>query len=443
MKIIHTEKEIQNAIYKKKYLYEIVDDLPDIKKIDYKNDLSNLTPENIIINIINKRIKKIYSKIKSVELIGEEISLSKENESTIRTDLVGIPEGTNGICIIELKKSATSEWESFTQLLAYSNHFIDIFPTLTKDDLLLCLIAPFENRIVKEAYLNSLLFDKKPVLVLIPYFINENVDSIRLKPWIPKSNDLAKLSNKTFLHKNFSVFKVVWEDIPGYWNPESSKDEPCNEMKEQMNQVSSVAAQLMEEKGIHGFVFCSQLWPELKEALPYTNSIILVGLNPFALAGNDKDIQNKHPNGESEDYLSLDHLLSDFIPSLKKNETPGDYHEDRFEFLHSCWKENLSTIGFELVKFSLKNHLGKKHSLDYGSFTWKQYQEQMLEYVTCTNYNLRTTGMIRDIFFETLDADYNFTPANHPTLGDYFAYTINSTKSHIMFFDFLNRMAFS
>ena len=48
---------------------------------------------------------------------------------------------------------------------------------------------------------------------------------------------------------------------------------PDEDMKKKLNWLSSLAIQLMEEQGIHGFAYCSQAYSDkLRDMLPLTNS---------------------------------------------------------------------------------------------------------------------------------------------------------------------------
>jgi hypothetical protein len=51
----------------------------------------------------------------------------------------------------------------------------------------------------------------------------------------------------------------------------------------------------MEESGVHGFAYCSQLWPELSQVLPFTNSLVLVGMNPYAV-GSVQHLSTEYDN---------------------------------------------------------------------------------------------------------------------------------------------------
>jgi len=130
-------------------------------------------------------------------------------DSTIRTDLLGIIEGVPGIALIEIKKSAQTERQAYTELFAYAAHLHSIFPTISKDDITYVLISPMEERIVREATIHSFLFDEKPVFAFIPSWTDDNVKTLKLTPWIPSPQDIIHVTESIFSQKNFEIFKVT------------------------------------------------------------------------------------------------------------------------------------------------------------------------------------------------------------------------------------------
>ncbi|MDN8699460.1 hypothetical protein Q0L83_14900, partial [Staphylococcus aureus] len=76
-------------------------------------------------------------------------------------------------------------------------------------DLAYILIAPMEERIVREATLLSLLLDEKPVYCLIPKWDNDDVTTLKLVPWIPDQDDLTNISEAVFHPSNIEIFKLT------------------------------------------------------------------------------------------------------------------------------------------------------------------------------------------------------------------------------------------
>jgi hypothetical protein len=58
MEFVFTEKELQETMWKRgKHLYDIMDKDIELQFVDYLDDLSNLTSENIITNILYNTIQ--------------------------------------------------------------------------------------------------------------------------------------------------------------------------------------------------------------------------------------------------------------------------------------------------------------------------------------------------------------------------------------------------
>lgn len=105
-----TESEIQKHIWSQRDRFaSLLDatDLPD--EVDFKDDLSDLTPQLLIRNRTISRLRGAFKKLSSMELIGMEVSLEQEANSTIRADFLAAFPGNTGIGIVELKKSAQTE----------------------------------------------------------------------------------------------------------------------------------------------------------------------------------------------------------------------------------------------------------------------------------------------------------------------------------------------
>jgi hypothetical protein len=293
---VFTENEIQN------YIWSVRDNWADLVEpfippsplYLFSKDLDDISPEKLIYNSTIQRLQAIYNSVTKIDLIGVEVPLTKLDDSTIRADFLGANSTEIGITIIELKKSRQTERQAFTELFAYGNHCLDLFPTMTKNDINYVLISPMEERIVREAFIYSLMFEHKPIFAFVPHWNNsQDISTLRLLPWIPNINVLSQISKRFLLEHNFDVMKVVWECIPGWWNNENESN-PTDYQKHLMNNVSGLAAQLMEERGIHGFCFTSQTWPELDMQFP--NSLVLVGLNPYSI-GFTKHLYDKtRPN---------------------------------------------------------------------------------------------------------------------------------------------------
>lgn len=441
MSISHSEKEIQNYIWEVKEDFpELLVKMPKLQITEFASDLSDVNPSALVQNHVFKKIQDSFDLIDSISLIGIEVGLEQSKNSVIRADFIGTFLGTTGVGIIELKKSKQTERQAFTELLAYSNHMTNLFPTMSKEDIVYILISPMETRICRDAVLQSLLFDGRKVVALIPEFEDENdVKSLKLRPWLPKSTELAKFSSIAFREENFDVYSVVWKYSEGWWDAPKGES-PSGSLVGQMNDVSALAAQFMEESGIHGFTYCSQTWSELEPVLPYTNTLVLVGLNPYSVGGIQYYLNKTgQPDKVPSAHMKLP-LLSEMIPSLAKKPTLLDEEYNLVDDLRITWSAQLFRIGKKVVDAVTKTSSGHSPHTDQGCMDWETFQTQMLEDVYCHRFNIRSTGLLRHMYLEMVNLDYEAckkcTPEEHPIHGDipYNAIEMITSQHYFRFF---------
>ena len=441
-----TEKQIQEHIWKfRDDLHELIDEFEKPLLYEFGVDeksIEEVTAEKILNNLIVNRIADLHEDVRSVFLFGNEISLGNDGETKIRADFLGKGEGRPGIYIFELKKDGQTERQAFTELLAYANQLNYKFPSHCTDDTIFVLISPIKSKTIEDAYLQSLVFDRRKVSILQPYFTDEtNIETLRLKPFFPSLEDILIFSNAAFKKRNFDVAVFVWSDDESHWNPK-----PEGQNEQDMNRVASIAAQLMEAKNIHGFVYGQQTHPELKEILPYTNKLVLVGLNPYKIA-SDNYYRENSPEAkinelpyifDMDEHTNLTHILK----GLAKHK---DIHEEwnYFTNLANNWSSQLYYAAKEAVDFGTINRVGVRiHTeIAYAGY-WEQYESSFIENATTFNYEIKTTGILRQLYHETMRLDYlHWSKFNsHPFQGDAFGWAIENCESHYLFEIFLNRM---
>ncbi|APA93456.1 hypothetical protein [Myroides] len=438
-----TEHQIQTYLWENRERWEeLIDYIEFPEKYSFDKDdeaIYERTPEKVLFNEIVDRYSRLYNNLFGLRLFGCEVPLKREGDSTIRADLLGLIEGVSGVAIVEIKKSAQTERQAFTELFAYASHLQAIFPTMTNEDIHYILISPMQERIVREAAISSFLFDEKPVFAYIPTYENDDVNTIRLKPWIPTITDIIKITESAFSQKNFEIFKVTWDEIED-WNAKKHEN-PSDYMIERMNRISSYATQLMESKRIHGFVFTSQGYPEL----PYlNNAITLAGLNPFKIAKDNYLITENNISPHKLDEISDDEIkLTQIIPELLNKVKEANEQNEFFYDLVSTWDNTLCGIAFETIKTMTTNDKGLKFERGWGGMTWKQYQGIMLEDALCFNYDIKPTGLIRKLFISYSVEDYKymekFGTEKHPYLnhGDVPDFMVDYINQQIYFRDFL------
>ncbi|HDV2299632.1 TPA: hypothetical protein RHY11_004760, partial [Escherichia coli] len=330
-------------------------------------------------------------KLYGLEFIGCEVPLEQNSNSTIRADFLAIFCDDTGLAVIELKKSEQTERQAFTELLAYSNHMTTLFPSMTKNDSVYILISPMETRIARDAVIQSLIFDNRDIITLIPTFSDPlDITSLKLELWIPDQTELATFSNIAFREDNFSVCKLSWEYDAERWDA-ARGEELLHSFVSQFDNISCLAAQYMEESGVHGFTYCSQLWPELSQALPFTNSLVLVGMNPYAVGS----VQHLSTEDDNYDDIPDPNSYTPHISELIGKLGEGELYEaniDVLSGLHCTWISQLYRIGKQVIELTTRNTDGKYVHVEYGFMNWEIYQRSLLEDVFCNNFAIRSTG---------------------------------------------------
>lgn len=218
-----------------------------------------------------------------LDLFGCEVRQAKDGENTIRTDLLGCLEGENGLVICELKVNSQPERQAYTELFAYANHIRGKLAFMGRRDIFYLLISPMEERIVREATISNLLYDKNRIVALVPE-IGDTLDTLKLKVWIPPKDEFCIFAKTSFAFENLDVFRISWKGAEGEWSPTERGKAPNADMIHRLDMVSQYAAQLMEANGINGFVFGSQSYPEIREQGYLENGLTLCAINPFKAA---------------------------------------------------------------------------------------------------------------------------------------------------------------
>ncbi|HCQ6744544.1 TPA: hypothetical protein OL620_004821, partial [Escherichia coli] len=403
-----TEKEIQNYIWENRNNFpELLIEPAGLEVLEFNEDLSDVTAQLLIKNRINSKLSNLHSKLYGLEFIGCEVPLEQNSNSTIRADFLAIFCDDTGLAVIELKKSEQTERQAFTELLAYSNHMTTLFPSMTKNDSVYILISPMETRIARDAVIQSLIFDNRDIIALIPTFSDPlDITSLKLELWIPDQTELATFSNIAFREDNFSVCKLSWEYDAERWDA-ARGEELLHSFVSQFDNISCLAAQYMEESGVHGFTYCSQLWPELSQALPFTNSLVLVGMNPYAVGS----VQHLSTEDDNYDDIPDPNSYTPHISELIGKLGEGELYEaniDVLSGLHCTWISQLYRIGKQVIELTTRNTDGKYVHVEYGFMNWEIYQRSLLEDVFCNNFAIRSTGLIRHLYTDILKLDYDF-----------------------------------
>lgn len=350
--------------------------------------------------------KEHYEHLEDLNIFGFEVIMPKEGENPIRADFLGCLEGENGTVVCELKVNRHPERQAYTELFAYANYVRSKFAPMGRRDVFYLLISPMEERIVREATINSLLYDRNRVVAIIPE-MGDTLESLRFKLWIPSKNDFKVITRTAFAFDNIDVFRISWSGATGIWSPIEEGKEPNSEMIHRLNKVSHYAAQLMETSGINGFVYCLQSYPKVRDNGFLENGITLCGINPYKAAKTkcllEEGCSIEEAIKADIEYIGLEHVF----PAMMKNCEEANREFNYWSWMAESWSSCLTRIGLDVVKRCNQTFGPSHYEHGYGDFTWESYLNESSEDKLCWNYDISLTGIFREIYDLKLKKHYD------------------------------------
>lgn len=402
-----TEKQIQNYIWEKRENFASLLEVPKFQEEKFENP-TYASPSDVLYNMVIERYKKLWETMSDIGFFGCEVSLTENGQSTMRTDFLAYRYGSDGIIVIELKKSDQTARQAYTELLAYGSYLRTKFTPMSGGDIIYVLISPVGERIVEQATINTLIYDNNKVCLLVPKYEDDDVNTLKLELWIPDKKVFKDLSYSCFNRENISVSKIVWESLPDEWSPMPG-EQPTPEMYKRLNKVSSIAAQLMEERSIHGFVYCAQLIPEFAKTGFDMNVIVLAGVNPYKVTREKflSDISLKCTKELANRINKFGVSMLDIMPSLASKAHAINTNENILENLEITWPSKLDEIGYEVISFLTQTFERDYVSKEHGDFTWETLLDNDEDYLS-DNLDIHLTGIFRQLFFEYARIDYEY-----------------------------------
>ena len=377
-----TEKQIQNYIWEKRENFANLLEVPKFQEVKFENP-TYVSPSDVLYDMVIERYKKLWETMSDIGFFGCEVSLTENGQSTMRTDFLAYRYGSDGIIVIELKKSDQTARQAYTELLAYGSYLRTKFTPMSGGDIIYVLISPVGERIVEQATINTLIYDNNNVCLLVPKYEDDDINTLKLELWIPDKKVFKDLSYSCFNRENISVSKIVWESLPDEWSPMPG-EQPTPEMYKRLNKVSSIAAQLMEERGIHGFVYCAQLIPEFAKTGFDMNAIVLAGVNPYKVTREKflSDISLKCTKELANRINKFGVSMLDIMPSLASKAHAINTNENILENLEITWPSKLDEIGYEVISFLTQTFERDYVSKEHGDFTWETLLDNDEDYLS-------------------------------------------------------------
>lgn len=343
-----------------------------------------------------RRINGILDALETLVLTAKELKLDRGARQPTRVDLFGGSSET-GITIIELKKSAQTERQAFTELLAYANYFCSIFPGLEEQAITSVLVANMETRTARDAYVQELVFNKKQVLALIPHQVMGG--KFTLEVFYPDESYYRGFENNIVSDSAMTCVAISFPLIEGWIDSDVVTEDQNlpSYSTEALNDISSSVAQKLEAAGFHAVVYANQKWGSIASLFPYPNAIFVAAVNPFSSLRTS--VHEGEVYGASDDgRIAQVQAIYDQLTDDGREYNWVDAFESQFQgVLIRCVRDQmnlcfLSTIGDVDLKISLPD--------------WGGIKSSPIDSVFVHNLNTHTTGLLREIYLEYISHVY-------------------------------------
>jgi hypothetical protein len=376
-------------------------DLPELiigvrEPIQWSN--SDFPPIHILMQQkAEERINQLIDDIVEMELLAKELRLNKTGNATTRIDLFGQSENA-GVIIIELKRDKQTERQSFTELLAYANHFCSIFPGTTEASVTSILIAPMKSRTVRDAYVQELVINRKNVLALIPEVDGNNIS---LSVYYPDSSYYKWFENNLLDDRSMAVVSMSFPVIDGWIDLDLSTEDKSipQYTKDALNTISQNVQAELESKKIHAFVYASQKWGELAQAFPYPNTIYVVAMNPFSSYRSSVDEDSNIVGESDKDRLGE---VSEIYKQLN-----GTLSEFWLESLEMDFRGLLIRIVEKQFNACFFNQENDRIDREIGLPDWYRIKTSMIDAACTHNHDIFLSGLFREIYMSYIEHVYH------------------------------------
>jgi hypothetical protein len=347
--------------------------------------------------------------------IGTKVNLPTDKTTPMALDILGTHE--DGLFVLELKVAKAAERNAFTELFAYSNYIAGLFPGSGAKDILNILVAPISAKITKQAYLYDLLISDRNVILYIPRLPDGTPESLRLSLYMPNDEDFQQFTNKLLSHDAMSCVVASFPDLPGWI--EYSKDDPevlPDYTRAALEKLSSYAAQLIEQDGLHGFCYIRKRWHGVQMGIvgEARSELIICAVNPFQHAVQEKVT-----------------LITEQI-----------------EFANRSIFCEAPTLGFSgrlsrIANKSIKECIEVDHPIELEFPYWGGMMYEMVETVFTDNIGFRPTGMLREAYVENIAALRRHNKANPKHAVDVARIQINDIVNWFRAWEFMSACGFT
>lgn len=412
-----SEDEVHQHLYQTGLEAVIVDSVElDGLSIEPDDDVNDTENEDdfqlwrIIKDRAFAKIGRLHNSLRYGEFIGSKVNLPTDGTKPMELDLLGTHE--DGLFILELKVNRSAERNAFSELFAYSNYIAGMFALSGPQDITNVLVANFDNKITRQAFLYDLLIGERDIIVYHPVFPTGDLASLQLELYLPSDDDFRQFTNQLLSHDTMSCVVISFDDMPDWFDSDEIDGGLNVWTKKHLGGLSGYTAQLMEAERLHGFCFIRKPWKEIPRH--YRNSLFICALNPFRVAEPDR--------------------TSTFLEEIDKL-----HHSSFLESPESAFDGRLIRLAQRALKDCLTHNYHGEVELPY----WGAVVTSMQEVVITHNFQFRPTGMMREAYISYLNKLYAAEDAGNASGKDLSVLKINEINSWFHAWTFMEGCGFS
>ena len=336
------------------------------------------------------KINEILDGLESLILTAKEMRLERNAPHPTRIDLFGSSDRA-GVTIIELKKSEQTERQSFTELLAYSNHFCSIFPGLNESAITSILIAPMKTRTAKDAYVQELVFNSKNILALIP---RQDGDRFTLEVFYPESLCYSHFESNILNDSSMMCVALEFPLMEGWIDSDlkSEDGDPPQYSVDALNSVANSIAQRLAVDGFHALIYASQKWGNIASDFANPNVIVVAAINPFS--AHRTEIHADTVCGDSSD-ARIEQIQA-IYDQFSKDSSNGYWVREMESYFYGRLIRSVDSQ----FKLCMLNKNNENIWSEISCPDWHGLKNNFFDSVYVHNFNLYSTGLLREIYLE-------------------------------------------
>lgn len=277
--------------------------------------------------------RRVFKAFEYLEVLTTDQNVSLTTNEVMRPDIVCINSEQQSIVMFELKVSAATGRQAFTELIAYEQELKNALPFLAEYDVCHVLVSPEWSTLMDHSVASSVTWSGRQVLCLEARL---DAGELTLKTRIPEAWKITGAAH--FPELGLPCVTVCLYDLDARTRPASEEGTPERELDTRIWTAMSIIAREGDRIGGHGFAL---LWEDTSSISLTSYNITICGVSPFEfyktsrlrgtiladdgrlVAALDRFIQDNDPDGISEALLHTAQSANDLLNEVSNPTLEG------------------------------------------------------------------------------------------------------------------------